>query len=117
MAVLKHIKSRNADPDTIPVEIIVRDNGIGIRPEFCSVMYEPFARDVHGEDGYPEGLGLGLPITKMLVEQMKGTIQMTSQVQATIVVAVQMEQTKMEMVAQMDRKIIQRLAITVRFFH
>lgn len=74
------IKSRNADPDTIPVEIIVRDNGIGIRPEFCSVMYEPFARDVHGEDGYPEGLGLGLPITKMLVEQMKGTIQMTSQV-------------------------------------
>lgn len=73
------IRSGETDTDMVPVQIIVRDNGIGIRPEFLPKIYVPFTRDDRIESRYQEGMGLGLAITKMLVEQMRGTIQVTSQ--------------------------------------
>ncbi len=59
------------------VTIIVRDNGIGISPEFLPHLYEPFMQEQRA--GYQaSGTGLGLSIVKQLVELMSGTIDVVS---------------------------------------
>lgn len=59
---------------------IVEDTGIGIGEEFKKHIYEPFAQENHGARTDYKGVGLGLSIVKKLVDQMKGTIEMESQV-------------------------------------
>ena len=52
----------------------IEDTGIGIRKEFLEKIFEPFAQDVHNQ----EGTGLGMAITKQFVDLMGGTIQIKS---------------------------------------
>lgn len=59
-------------------EIIIEDNGIGIKEEYFSRIFEPFQR-LHGVSLYP-GTGMGLTICKKIVERHKGSISVTSQV-------------------------------------
>jgi signal transduction histidine kinase/ActR/RegA family two-component response regulator len=59
-------------PDVV---ITVRDNGEGIKPEFLSVLFEPFRQAEAGSARSHGGLGLGLTITKKLVELHGGTIR------------------------------------------
>ena len=59
-------------------ELRVKDSGIGIKPEFHHRMFEPFARDSSNPDVI-EGTGIGLVITKKLVEEMQGEIGFNSE--------------------------------------
>ena len=59
-------------------ELRVKDSGIGIKPEFYHRMFEPFARDSSNPDVI-EGTGVGLVITKKLVEEMQGKIGFNSE--------------------------------------
>jgi signal transduction histidine kinase/CheY-like chemotaxis protein len=59
-------------PDVV---ITVRDYGEGIKPEFLSVLFEPFRQAEAGSARSHGGLGLGLTITKKLVELHGGTIR------------------------------------------
>lgn len=60
------------------VEIAVRDTGIGIAPEDVASVFEDFGQ-VHGlTDGKPEGTGLGVPISKRLVELHGGRMWLES---------------------------------------
>ena len=54
------------------------DTGIGMTPEFQRHLFEPFAQERCGEESSLGGTGLGMPITKSLVELMGGTIDFTS---------------------------------------
>ena len=60
-------------------EIRVKDNGIGMSPEFLSHIFEPFEREHTSTISQTQGTGLGMSITKNLVDLMGGTIQVTSE--------------------------------------
>lgn len=59
-------------------QFVVEDNGIGIDEHFLSHIYEPFERQKNTTLSKIQGTGLGLTITKNLVEMMGGTIQISS---------------------------------------
>ena len=59
---------------------IVRDNGIGMSPEFLEKMYEPFAQENVIETENQYGTGLGLSIAWQLVQLLKGHIEVKSEV-------------------------------------
>ncbi len=60
-------------------EIRVKDTGIGMPPEFLSHIFEPFEREHTSTVSRTQGIGLGLSITKKLVDLMGGTIQVFSE--------------------------------------
>ncbi|MCM1189549.1 MAG: response regulator [bacterium] len=57
---------------------IVRDNGIGMTPDFVEHIFEPFEREESTTRTGIEGTGLGMAITKNIVEMMGGTISVQS---------------------------------------
>ncbi len=59
-------------------EIIVKDTGIGMSPEFLPRIFEPFEREYTSTISQTQGTGLGMPITKNIVDLMGGTIQVSS---------------------------------------
>ena len=58
---------------------VIADTGIGMKPEFLSHVFEPFAQENGGARSQYQGTGLGMPIVKKLVDQMGGTIAVTSE--------------------------------------
>ncbi len=58
-------------------KLSIKDSGIGIKPEFYGRVFLPFTRDKSNADVI-EGTGVGLVITKHLVEQMQGEIGFSS---------------------------------------
>jgi CheY-like chemotaxis protein len=60
------------------VNITVRDNGAGIRPEFITHVFERFRQADASMTRRHGGLGLGLAIVKHLVEQHGGTVRAES---------------------------------------
>ena len=60
------------------VEFVVRDTGIGIKPEDQACLFEEFGRVDSDEVRAREGTGLGLRLSHMLAELLGGTIELTS---------------------------------------
>lgn len=56
----------------------VEDNGIGMTPEFVERIFDPFERERNTTFSKIEGTGLGMSITKKLVEMMQGDIRVVS---------------------------------------
>ncbi len=59
-------------------KFVISDTGIGMSPEFLERIYEPYAREMRFSDRQASGTGLGMSITKNLVSQMGGEIQVES---------------------------------------
>ncbi|MEG1988859.1 MAG: ATP-binding protein, partial [Oscillibacter sp.] len=59
--------------------VIIRDNGIGISPEFMPKLFDPFEQDLQNSGRDIPGTGLGLAIVKRLVELMGGHIEARSE--------------------------------------
>ena len=58
---------------------LVRDNGIGMAPDFVEHIFEPFERETTTTKTGIQGTGLGMAITKNIVEMMGGTISVQSE--------------------------------------
>lgn len=80
------IKFRGKDPPKITVksiefddqwQIIVKDNGIGIDPQYYNKVFQIF-KTLHPKHKYP-GRGIGLPIAKRIVERQNGKIWIESE--------------------------------------
>ena len=61
-------------PEMTMIEFTCRDTGIGMTEAFQKQIFEPFAQEHAGSRTKFAGTGLGMPITKKLVEKMGGTI-------------------------------------------
>ena len=66
-------------PEMTTMEFICRDTGIGMTDEFQKHIFEPFAQEHTGSRTKFTGTGLGMPITKKLVEKMGGTVTFESE--------------------------------------
>jgi len=63
----------------VRIRIQVKDNGIGMSEEFRQHIFESFAREDNKRIHRTEGTGLGMAITKYIVDAMKGEITVKSQ--------------------------------------
>ena len=58
---------------------VIKDNGVGMSKEFVKHVFEPFEREVSATQSGIQGTGLGMAITKNIVEMMNGTIEVESE--------------------------------------
>ena len=66
-------------PEMTTMEFVCRDTGIGMAEEFQKHIFEPFAQEYTGSRAKFAGTGLGMAISKKLVEEMGGTITFESE--------------------------------------
>ena len=64
----------------VRTHLLVRDTGMGMTPEFQKRIFESFAREDNARVHKIEGTGLGMSIMKYIVDEMKGTIELHSEV-------------------------------------
>lgn len=64
---------------SVRIHIRVKDNGIGMSPEFLQKLYESYSRADESRIHKTEGAGLGMSITKYIVDAMEGTIDVQSE--------------------------------------
>ena len=60
-------------------KFVVSDTGIGMSQDFLPHLFEPYSRETRFSAKQTVGTGLGMPITKNLVSQMNGEIQVQSE--------------------------------------
>ena len=70
---------QSEQPEMTIMEFVCRDTGIGMTDEFQKHIFEPFAQEHTGSRTKFTGTGLGMPITKKLVEKMGGTVTFESE--------------------------------------
>ena len=73
-----NILSFNAD-NTVSLELVVKDTGIGMSKEFLKKIYEPFERSQSSTISGIQGTGLGMSIVKQIIDLMHGTISISSE--------------------------------------
>lgn len=66
-------------PDCAHFTFRVADSGIGMKPEFVKNLFESFTREKDSRVDQIEGSGLGMAITKMIVDMMGGEIRVESE--------------------------------------
>lgn len=67
------------DQSSIMLFFTVRDTGIGMSPEFMKSIFEPFAREKDSRTDKIQGSGLGMAITKQIVDLLGGNISVHSE--------------------------------------
>ncbi len=60
-------------------EFLIKDTGIGMSKEFVEHIFEPFERERNGTISKIQGTGLGMAITKNIVDMMNGFIEVKSE--------------------------------------
>ena len=73
------IEIPSEQPEMTTMEFVCRDTGIGMTEEFQKCVFEPFAQEHTGSRTKFAGTGLGMAISRKLVEKMDGTITFESE--------------------------------------
>ncbi len=79
-AVFVQVKEADFRNGTSSYRFIIEDTGIGIGKDFKKHIFEPFTQEHQDARTHYNGVGLGMSVVKKLVDQMKGTIEIDSQV-------------------------------------
>ncbi|NCE65498.1 response regulator [Pseudoflavonifractor sp. 524-17] len=83
------LKQRSSQYEHIRIE--VEDNGYGMTPEFLETIFDAFTRAENSTTNKVQGTGLGMAITKSIVELMGGTIEVSSEVNKGSLFRVELE--------------------------
>ena len=73
------IEIPSEQPEMTTMEFVCQDTGIGMTEEFQKCVFEPFAQEHTGSRTKFAGTGLGMAISRKLVEKMGGTITFESE--------------------------------------
>ncbi len=73
-------QASNKGNDYVRIDIFVKDTGIGMTQEFIGSLFDAFAREGNGRVEKIEGTGLGMAITKYILDAMDGKIYVKSEV-------------------------------------
>lgn len=65
--------------DTVKVRFTMKDTGIGMDADYIPKIFEPFSQENEGQSNKYGSTGLGMAITKNIVDMMKGTIEVESE--------------------------------------
>ena len=76
---IRIIQKEHAPAGYADYDFVVRDTGIGMAPEFIQHIFEPFTREENSTVSRIPGTGLGMAITKNIVDMMGGTIRVASE--------------------------------------
>ncbi len=95
-------KLPQAAPQYVKLRFVVQDNGIGMSEEFQKHIFAPFSREISSVTNKIQGTGLGMAITKNMVDLMGGIIKVKSQPEQGSTFTVELsfvlpEQGKMEL--------------------
>ena len=66
------------DPNGVTLHVAIRDTGIGIKPEDMGKLFSKFERIEETRNRHVEGTGLGMTITKNLLDKMGSSLQVES---------------------------------------
>ena len=102
------LKQRSSQYEHIRIE--VEDDGYGMTPEYLETIFDAFTRAENSTTNKVQGTGLGMAITKSIVELMSGTIDVSSQVDNGSIFRVELELRVQE--GQMDRQFWQDRGIS-----
>ena len=83
------LKQRASQFEHIKIE--VEDNGYGMTPEYLETIFDAFTRAENSTTNKVQGTGLGMAITKNIVELMGGTIDVSSEVNKGSLFQVELE--------------------------
>ena len=73
------------------IRIEVEDNGYGMTQEYLQIIFDAFTRAENSTTNKVQGTGLGMAITKNIVELMGGTIEVSSEVDKGTIFTVELE--------------------------
>jgi len=73
------ISRPDLSPGRAAFALVVEDDGVGIPPEGIERLFQPFGRSVSASGPRPDGIGLGLTITRRLAEMMGGSVGVESE--------------------------------------
>ncbi len=76
---MRIIEKPGAPEGNANYEFHIKDTGIGMSEEFVSHIFEPFERERNSTISGIQGTGLGMAITKNIVDMMNGTIEVKSE--------------------------------------
>ncbi len=79
MVSMRIVEKKGAPKGYADYEFKIRDTGIGMSEEFVSRIFEPFEREKNSTISGIQGTGLGMAITKNIVDMMDGTIEIRSE--------------------------------------
>ena len=102
------LKQRSSQYERLRIE--VEDTGYGMTPEFLETIFDAFTRAENSTTNKIQGTGLGMAITKSIVELMGGAIEVSSQVDQGSLFRVEWELRIQE--EQLDRQFWQRQGIS-----
>ena len=80
MVSVRILQKRNAPEGYADYEFQVKDTGVGMSPEFLKHVFDPFERERTSTVRGIQGTGLGMAITKNIVDMMGGTVSVDSEV-------------------------------------
>ncbi len=77
--VVLSLQQTDSNPEGGCFEIRVKDNGIGMSEEFAKKVFQPFERERTSSVSKAQGTGLGMAITKKIIDLMEGDIQLITE--------------------------------------
>lgn len=78
-------------PDLVRLRFVVQDNGFGMSEEFVKTIFEPFSRETTASTKEIQGTGLGMAITKNIVDLMGGQLSLQSKLKEGSTFSVELE--------------------------
>lgn len=72
------LTERSSHQTTACYEFVIRDNGMGIEPEFLEHIFEPYTRSERAQAENIPGTGLGMAIVHTIIMMMEGNVSVES---------------------------------------